>query len=418
MLKRPSVYIILVIILFFSGCYKEYFIYPDPSTGDFNFMVTIEQEELIYNSRGIRHSIDDPLPTLYFENEIYGVDRFRLRGESSLNFRRKSFSVNLDDNITLFVEGEGRAREFEEFKLISLVFDYTYIENCIAIGLFHIIDQWPVHSFYTEVKLNNNTQGVYLFIEDPEEYFLYEQNADFILRRNYNHSIEDYQINALQTDSSEQYYIDRFNSIYSLIKNYSGKALYDSLMNLVDLPQYFAKIAIDMLVKNGDYTDEVFFYTKNSRDKEIFGIHPWDYDDLFADLPHEVGRIWGPGTVFGSRIYYSMDDIINDVGNKLLFSIEDDLDYKIAIDDYLYQRYLEVLGDVLTIIDEAALEDIIRNTKNQLQPFYDDDEIISQSQYDRDETNQQLFDNNLAEKQQFLIERRAWILNELATQKK
>ena len=38
-----------------------------------------------------------------------------------------------------------------------------------------------------------------------------------------------------------------------------------------------------------------------------------------------------------------MNDIIADVGSKLLFSIEDDLDYKIAKDSFLYQQYLKTL---------------------------------------------------------------------------
>ena len=283
---KPSVYIALTTIFFLSACYKEYTIYPDPSNNDFNFLITIEQEELIINSRGVRYTIDDPLPILYYENVPHAVDHFQIRGESSLNFRRKSFSVNLDDNIIFFVEEENKARVFEEFKLISLVFDYTYIENCIAIGLFHNVDLWPTYSFYTEVKLNNNTQGVYLFIEDPVEYYLYQQNADFILRRNYNHRIDGYHINSVLPVKSEQYYINKFNSIYSCIADYSGRELYDSLMNRLDLNQYFTKIAIDLLVKNGDYTDEIFFYIKHSEGKEIFGIYPWDYDDLFANLPH------------------------------------------------------------------------------------------------------------------------------------
>lgn len=381
-------------------------------------MITIEQEELIYSARGERFPIENPLPTLYFENKAYGVDRFEIRGESTLNYRRKSFSVNLDDNIVLFVEPENRAREFEEFKLISLVHDYTYIENCIAIGLFHEIALWPTYSIYIEVKLNNNTQGLYLFIEDPVEHYLYQQNADFVLRRNYNHWVESYYINEIQAENTSQYYLDRFNSIYSCIAEYEGQTLYDTLMNVLDLPQYFTKIAIDLLLKNGDYTDEIYFYSKHTGDKDIFGIHPWDYDDLFAELPHEIGRNWGVGTVFGTRVYNSMDDVIADVGLKLLFSIEDDLDYKIAVDDYLYQQYLVVLEEVMTIIDDSVIEAIIQSTKDQLQPFYNNDAIVAQSQYDRDETNQQLFDSNLAEKRQFLLDRRAWIVEELSNQKK
>jgi hypothetical protein len=411
---RPSILLPVVVAVVLSACYKEFTIYPDPSTGDLNFLITIEQEELIYNARGYRFSIEDPLPILYFENSYYGVDRFEIRGESTLNYRRKSFSVNMDDNIILFVESENRAREFEEYKLIALVHDYTYIENCIAIGFFHELDLWPTYSVYTEVKLNNNTQGLYLFIEDPVEHFLYQQHADFILRRNYNHYIDNYHINENQALHTSEYYINRFNSIYSFISEYSGEILYDSLMSVMDLHQYFKKIALDMLLENGDYTDEIFFYSKRIDNKDIFGVYPWDYDDLFSEHPHEIGINWGCGTVFGTRYYGSIDDEIADVGFKLLFSIEDDLDYKIAIDDYLYQKYLGALNEVVTIIDDDVIEAVIQNTKNQLQPFYNNDAIIAQSQYDRDETNQVLFDENLAEKRQLLLDRRAWIINELS----
>ena len=39
--------------------------------------------------------------------------------------------------------------------------------------------------------------------------------------------------------------------------------MYDTLSSYMDLEQYFTKLSIDMLIKNGDYTDEVIFYTKD-----------------------------------------------------------------------------------------------------------------------------------------------------------
>ena len=400
-------------ILLLSSCYKEQVILPDIETDAFNFLVTDYQEKTINDSRNQRLTFNDTLPTLDYGDDFYNLDQFAIRGESSLRYRRKGFSVNMDDNLFFFIEREDRIREIEKIKLVALVFDYTYIENLVAIEFLKRVDLWPLFSFYTELKLNDHTQGIYLLVEDIQDYFMYVRNSDFVFRRHYHNTINGYTINDQIPVESPEYYLAHYDSIYSYIVEYSGKQLYDSLMHLIDMPQYFAKLSIDMLLKNGDATDEIFFYTKEVEGNEVFGVCPWDYDDLFKDFPHEVGRYWGVGSLFGERSYSSMDDIIADVGNKLIFSIEDDLDYKIAVDDYLYQQYLIVLEQVLNIIDNNVIENVFSDAKEVLQPFYNDPEIVSQSQYDEDPTNQILFDNNLADKKQFLLNRRQWIMNEL-----
>jgi hypothetical protein len=408
---------VILCVLFLTSCYKEIIEYPDTRLGYFNFLTTPSQEYKI-NHYHSNLTLRDTLPTLLFDGKEYGVDRFEVRGESSLDFWRKSFSVNLDNKMAFFIPDENQARKFEKIKLISLVFDYTYIENCIAIGLFTKINLWPTYDFYTEVQLNNHTQGVYLFIEDPEDYFLYQLDASFILRRHYDHQYKKYELNKRRDTHPEEYYLAKYYSIYSLIAEYDGEQLYDSLMKRIDLSEYFSKLAIDLLLRNGDCTDEVYLYTKVVNGREIFGVYPWDYDDLFEEFPHEIGRIWGMGTVFGTRAYYTMNDVIADVGEKLIFSIEDDLDYKIAKDTFLYSRYLDELEVVISEIINEDIEEVMESAHDQLQPFYNVAEIIEQSTYDQDETNQQLFDMNLAEKRQMLLDRRAWIIKELGKRKK
>jgi len=159
------------------------------------------------------------------------------------------------------------------------------------------------------------------------------------------------------------------------------------------------------------------FFTKIKNGKEVLGVFPWDYDDIFSDQPHEIGNPWAPGTVFGRREYYTMNDVIADVGFRILYSIEEDLDYLIAKDSYLYQEYLKTLESVIEKIDPAAIDRIFDYTNEQIGAFYENDSIIEQSKYDVDETNYALFVSNLAEKRQMLKDRRAWILEELNRQK-
>jgi len=405
-----------ITLLLLQACHKEESAVIDPEKEVFNFVVSDPQRQYINASRGEQYEITDPIPELHFAGDSYTVDRFEIRGESSLNFTRKSFGVNMDRKITLFNPEEQTERKYEEFKLLSMVYDYTYIENSTAVGLFKEVDLWPVYSFFTEVRLNNHTQGLYHFIEDPFEYFIEQKNASFVVRRGYDHVIK---ASSVSTDNPQNMegYIAHFRRIYSNLPLYSGRQMYDTLSSYMDLEQYFTKLSIDMLVKNGDYTDESIFYTKIKNGKEVLGVFPWDYDDIFSDQPHEIGNPWAPGTVFGKREYYSMDDVISDVGSKMLYSIEDDLDYKIARDSFLYQEYLKTLRSVIEKIDMAAIDKIFDYTNEHIGAFYDNDSIIEQSKYDVDETNYSLFVSNLAEKRQMLKDRRNWILGELDKQK-
>jgi hypothetical protein len=407
--------LLLVLVLFLQGCVKETYDITDPEKEVFNFTVTEAQRQYINESRGEHYEVTDPVPELHFAGGIYAIDRFEIRGDNTVNFARKGFGVNMGRKISFHNPLEPVERKYEEFKLLAMVYDYTYIENSTATELFREVGLWPVYSFFTEVRLSDHTQGLYHFIEDPVEYFIEQKQATFVVRRGYDHVVKGFFMNPDFRQNEEEYY-DRLDKIYSFLPEYSGRQLFDSLSYYIDMEQYFTKLSIDLLIKNGDYTDEIFFYSTVRNDREVLGVFPWDYDDIFAVQPHEIGNEWAPGTVFGPREYFSMDDIVADVGSKLLYSIEDDLDYKIAKDSLIYQQYLKTLRNVVEKIDMAAIDKVFDYTYDHIGPFYSNDEIINQSKYDVDETDYDLFVTNLAEKRQMLKDRRTWILQELDKQ--
>jgi hypothetical protein len=161
-----------ITLLSLQACIKEEPAVIDPEKEVFNFVVTDSQRAYINASRGEQYEITDPIPELHFAGESYTIDRFEIRGDGSLNFARKSFGLNMGRKITLLNPEEQTERKYEEFKLLAMVYDYTYIENSTAVGLFKEVNLWPVFSFFTEVRLNDHTQGLYHFIEDPFEYFI------------------------------------------------------------------------------------------------------------------------------------------------------------------------------------------------------------------------------------------------------
>ena len=410
-----ELFLLLMLPLFLHGCAKETYDVTNPEKEVFDFVVTEAQRQRINESRGERYEITDPVPELNFAGDIYTIDRFEVRGDNTVNFSRKGFGVNMGRKISFHNPLEQAERKYEEFKLLAMVYDYTYIENSTASGLFREVGLWPVYSFFTEVKLNGHTQGLYHFIEDPVEYFIEQRQATFVVRRGYDHVVKGFYMNPDFQQNEEEYY-NRLEKIYSILPEYSGRQMYDTLSAYIDMEQYFTKLSIDLLIKNGDYTDEIFFYSTIRDDREVLGVFPWDYDDIFADQPHEIGNDWAPGTVFGPREYFSMDDIVADVGSKLLYSIEDDLDYKIAKDSFIYQQYLKTLRTVIEKIDAAVIDKVFDYTYDHIGPFYSNDSIVKQSRYDVDETDYDLFVTNLSEKRQMLKDRRTWILQELDIQ--
>jgi hypothetical protein len=417
-MKIRFVFFLLLLIilgLLHSGCRKVREEYLDTDKKVFNFTVTESQRGYINTSRGIQYEVTDPVPELSLAGDIYAIDRFEIRGENTLNFTRKSFGLNMQDKLQLLNNETMIRRKYEEFKLLAMVYDYTYIENSTAIGFFKEVNLWPVFSFFTEVSLNSHAQGLYLFIEDPVEYYIEQKNSSFVLRRGYDHVIKA-SSSGSEGIAAQQKYILQFKKIYSSIRNYSGRQLYDTLSTYMDMEQYFVKLSIDMYLKNGDCTDEIFFYTKILNGREVFGVFPWDVDDLFSEEPHEIGRSWATGTVFGHREYAVMADIVADVGSKLLFSVEDDLDYKIAKDSILYQQYLKTLRVVIEKIDHKTIDKIFDYTYEHISPFYSDASVIDQSKYDVNATNYNLFISNLTVKRQMLKDRRTMILQKLDLQ--
>lgn len=415
--KGNKIYIILLLILLINNysCYKEYSIIPEYKSNVFNFILDPDNEISIYGTMGETFEIL-PTPLLYYGEFPYKLDHFSIRGQSATSVRRKSYSVNMNGQFFIPQTDSTPAFSTEKFKLLALAFDYTYIENRLSHLFLSEAGLWSLKTFFTEIMLNNNPQGIYMFVEDPVEYS-FKKGADIIIRRYYNHVIAKAEINS-SPGKSLNFYTEKFNHLYELIAIYSGKQLYDSLNHHMNMQNYMRKMAVDMVLANGDYTDEVFFYSvPDENNNIIFDFIPWDYDDIFSILPHEVGRSWAVGQVFGPREYNTAQDIQDELNGRLIFSIEDDIDYIISKDDYLYEKYLENLDEILQKYDTLFVQNSFDLLYKELIPFYEKTHVIEQSAYDWNETNLEIFIQNLENKKNYLIDRIHSIGEKLITQK-
>jgi spore coat protein CotH len=190
-----------------------------------------------------------------------------------------------------------------------------------------------------------------------------KNKSPFVIRRGLTGNIADEYADTESKDEIKKYRKQYLN-LYSDINHFKGEELYKRLDAGLNLDHYFAWLAFNYLVMNGDYEDEVFFYIRPETGK--YDILPWDYDDLFRQAPHE--GMEARNSVEGFR-------------NKLLFSSEDALDRAIASDEYLYAKYKLAMHDVMRVLTPEFLSKTGDRVREELRVMSEDKMLSEVSRY-------------------------------------
>lgn len=356
---------------------------------------------------------------LYYGQKQYTLDKIKVRGQSALKYRRKCFYVNSQKKIPFYNSESGDTVKLSKFILSAMTMDFTYIENKLSHSILKELNLWEIRSFFVELMINNSHQGLYLVMDEPKDFLFKRKQADCIIRRYYDHKIDQIEIRSDWDTAAQQSYIKSFNRIYSVLTELKGEELYQELSAKMNLESYFRILAVNLILENGDYTDEVYFFSNSADSSSIrFEILPWDYDDIFSQYPHEIGRKDHlAGQCFGQRSYPTYDDYLKETNGRLLFSIEDDLDFAIVKDDYLYAKYLAQLEEVVRMLNTSFIQKSFEKLRQEIEPFYAIPEIINQSEFDEEPTSLTILYRNLQEKENRLIERINWIQEEIIRQR-
>ncbi|MCJ7449690.1 MAG: CotH kinase family protein [Bacteroidales bacterium] len=298
---------------------------------------------------------------LIINGDTLDPEEISTRGHTTLAYRRKSFSFKLNSDAS-FHHGE-RTEAFKKFLILSLSMDRNYCNNRLAFEMMETCQLFDLFYSFCELRINGNSEGICMVIERPEDWAIKKKDSPVIIRRGYDGSINKIMTGKKTERDEIRKYSNYFREIYRSLNIYEGEELYKRLSGWLDMDVYMKWIAFNFFVRNGDYTDEIYFYVDPGINK--FSIIPWDYDDLFFLAPHE-------GNIESKK----------NIGDKFIFSTEDLLDKKIATDPYLYKIYLVQLREVLNHMSKAVLKEIFENTYADLYPYYSNNEIISNSKYD------------------------------------
>ncbi len=289
--------------------------------------------------------------------------KMHTRGNTTLLYWRKSYTVSLKDRFPFSWEGDKRL--LKKMYLLSMSMDRYYYRNRLAFECFQDLGLFPLFYHYTEVRINGQSEGLYLAVERPADYALNALGSKAILRRGSSTVISKENFAKDMPRTERKKCIMAFRSIARACAKLKGQQLYQELDSLLDLNAYFSWLAVNYLINNGDYTDELFYYVLPETESVRFGIIPWDFDDIFASQPHEGRAV--------------RDEYLS---TEMIFSSEDPLDRAIAKDAYLYQRYLEQANKVLDILTLDRLRSIFEGIQVELQPYFLDPEILRLSEKD------------------------------------
>ena len=305
---------------------------------------------------------------IYFEDlevtvndKVYFAKEIHTRGQTSHDFRRKSFAIGFDKKVG-FLKNGNQVR-IKHVNALNLVWDKYYIRNHLAFGLMEKVGLSELFDSYANIKINGKNEGIYLLMERPQDWAFKKHNSPFIIRRGYDHRVDKLKTAHHLDSNIRQKYMEKYEHIYTIIEDYNAKELYQQLSKLIDVEMYMNWLAFNYLVSNGDYTDELYLYIDPK--EERFKLIPWDYDDIFSSEPHEGNEDQNP--------------ILE---NKFIFSSEDPLDVKIAEDEYLYTIYIDQLKRLLTLLSPEIIKRELETIYEELHPYYSDQEIISISKYD------------------------------------
>ncbi len=324
--------------------------------GEERWLIEWNMSDNTYRSMKQRTSVDTYFQpdSILLNGKSLAVGEIHTRGKTSLTFWRKSYNVDVKKSSDCKEFGLPR---MDKFYLISMSMDKYYLRNRFAFDCFDHLGIFPLYYHYTELKINGETEGIYLLVQRPADYALDDVNAKCILRR----GSTDYLVKekfSEDVDHDDKHTCrNAFKSIKSACDKLEGVALYEALKQHLDLDSYFSWLAFNYLVRNGDYTDELFYYALANEDR--LDILPWDFDDILSQQPHEGMK----------KRNQSLDD-------QLIFSSEDLLDRTIARDSFLYRKYLIKAQEVLNILTTEKMQEIFDRIGEDLELYLRDWDII------------------------------------------
>lgn len=284
---------------------------------------------LIYNGEGILNS------ELDIWNEYSGKISIEKRGESSKEFRKRSFGIELqmEDGSNNNVSILGLPEE-NDFVLHGPYSDKTLIKNVLTFEIYRLTGRWAPRTRFIEVFLNGQYNGVYVLMEkikrdknrvvmdkiNEKDITEEEISGGYLLRRDKKGHIapEDYWTSLVgqpyHVTNWYEYYDPKIKDLTASQSNYiiDWMTGFDEVMagdNFNDPNIGYRKYIktrsfIDMMFINeiskgvDNYIYSTYFYKENDNDGgQLNAGPPWDYNVGYGNVNY--GEDWDVAETYG-----------------------------------------------------------------------------------------------------------------------
>ena len=148
----------------------------------------------------------------------------------------------------------------------------------------------------------------------------------------------------------------QYHELVALVDNNKGPELLPLLQERMALDRYLDWIALNTLLRNGDYIDEAYFHASaEGQGSWYWRAAGWDPDDLMMDCHHK-----------GQHAVATPHDLV--------YCAEADLDRALNHSDAVFARYVDRLESLLTErVSAAHLSATVQRVRAQLFEALDDD---------------------------------------------
>jgi hypothetical protein len=295
---------------------------------------------LIYNGVGKLNKISDPW------NEYSGKIGINRRGESSYNFEKRQYRIELqnfdgsNNNVSIL----GLPRE-NDFILNGPYSDKTMMKNVLTYELFRRTGRWAPRTRYIEVVMDNEYRGVYVLTEklkqDKHRVNIHKLTSDdntwpkisggYILRRDKTarSDPEEWWESPVSQPYHKQMWYEYYDPNYedltteqaAYIKNWmkefdemmSGNDFMDPVKGYrswIDVESFIDMLFINEITKGIDnYNFSNYFYKENDMEGgRLVAGPPWDYNIGYGNVNY--GHDWFASETYGwcytqgGRIYW------------------------------------------------------------------------------------------------------------------
>jgi hypothetical protein len=295
---------------------------------------------LINNGNGAINSVNDEW------NEYFGKISIEQRGESSIDFAKKSFSIELqnadssNNNVSLL----GLPKE-NDFVLNGPYSDKTMLKNVLTYELFRRTGRWAPRTRYIELVVNDEYEGIYVLTEKLkrdenrvdidkltfDDKSSLDNSGGYILRRDKKNKLSsaEWWTSPIEQPFHERMWYEYYDPEYDeltraqkayirgwmrkfdkAMSNPEFEDLQDGYRKYINVTSFIDMMFVNEISKGIDnYLFSTYFHKENDADGgRLVAGPPWDYNLGYGNV--DYGENWDAKETYGwcypqwSRIYW------------------------------------------------------------------------------------------------------------------